>query len=465
MNSKQKTKLSLVNEIIREWSLSCTFHCYPKLFQYKNIPIKLVWFTLFVTFTAFTAFLVYKSLIDYFQYEVVSKIEVINVEELDFPTVTICEMSLFTSKEAETYMEFMWKNITGKDMNDLNEEERIKFGTLSAYIQFAAASLSDSQKSKFGLGQKNFLSCLFNLKECNLTNDFRWFYSTDLGNCLQFNTKSPFKKSILQGNLNGLSLGIGPFQNSNKRLASFANGLRIFIRDDRNEPTLFDEAIYVDNKKLTKISLKKAVSYNQPKPYTNCDDINALKYKSDLVKFFEDTSKAYKQQDCLSLCIQRLVNEKCECNYVGWPIFKTLRSCSNLKDFDCYKKISIHFVTNTKSFKAECLKECPLECESVVYDTEISSIEYESNERLYVDHNNASQSFNNAYLDIYFSSMKYTEIIQTPKINIIDLISNLGGVLGIFLGFSVFSLIEIVEVAAQVMGVLLNGENLIHAQR
>ncbi len=61
--------------------------------------------------------------------------------------------------------------------------------------------------------------------------------------------------------------------------------------------------------------------------------------------------------------------------------------------------------------------------------------------------------------------MKFTEIKQTPKINVIDLISNLGGVLGIFLGFSVFSLIEIVEVAAQVMGVLLNGENLINPQR
>jgi hypothetical protein len=47
-------------------------------------------------------------------------------------------------------------------------------------------------------------------------------------------------------------------------LAAFANGLGIFIKDDLNEPTLFDEAVYVDNKKLTKISLKKVVSYNQP---------------------------------------------------------------------------------------------------------------------------------------------------------------------------------------------------------
>ena len=58
-------------------------------------------------------------------------------------------------------------------------------------------------------------------------------------------------------------------------------------------------------------------------------------------------------------------------------------------------------------------------------------------------------------LNIYFSSMKYTEIRQTPKMNIIDLKSNLGGALGIFLGFSVFSLIEILEVIVKVIGILL----------
>ncbi len=54
-------------------------------------------------------------------------------------------------------------------------------------------------------------------------------------------------------------------------------------------------------------------------------------------------------------------------------------------------------------------------------------------------------------LNIYFAYMRDTKIEQTPKTGIIELISNLGGALGIFLGFSVFSLIEIVEVIAQVI--------------
>jgi len=49
---------------------------------------------------------------------------------------------------------------------------------------------------------------------------------------------------------------------------------------------------------------------------------------------------------------------------------------------------------------------------------------------------------------VYLKAMKYTEISQTAKTSVIDLILNLGGALGIFLGISVFSLVEVVEVLA-----------------
>ena len=44
------------------------------------------------------------------------------------------------------------------------------------------------------------------------------------------------------------------------------------------------------------------------------------------------------------------------------------------------------------------------------------------------------------YLGVYYSSKEYTEIREVPKVTIVDLISLLGGVLGIFLcvGFERF---------------------------
>jgi hypothetical protein len=49
-------------------------------------------------------------------------------------------------------------------------------------------------------------------------------------------------------------------------------------------------------------------------------------------------------------------------------------------------------------------------------------------------------------LNVYFASQEYTEIRETPKMSPFDLISNLGGVLGIFLGLSIFTLAEVMEI-------------------
>ena len=53
-------------------------------------------------------------------------------------------------------------------------------------------------------------------------------------------------------------------------------------------------------------------------------------------------------------------------------------------------------------------------------------------------------------LSIFLPSLEYTEISEIPKITIIDMISGTGGALGIFLGLSIFSFIEIFEILFQI---------------
>jgi len=321
--------------------------------------------------------------------------------------------------------------------------------------------LSDAEKSLFSFGKESFLSCLFSLQPCNITEDIKWFYSLDLGNCFQFNSIPPLKKTILQGELNGLSLTIGPILNSNQNnLNPFSvKGLRLYINEDNHMPTRLDECIFVSPHKQVKVSMKKVVSRNQPKPYTNCEDLDSLEYESDLVKYFKSTSRVYKQQNCLDLCYQRLTIDKCKCHIVGLPLYKSSRICGSLSDFVCYTDIAVQFISNINTIKVECLKDCPLECDSVSYDVEMSSLDIETNAELFTRFNKSIEQYRDfVSLNIYFANLKYTQIEQTPKTSVIELISNLGGALGIFLGFSVFSLIEIVEVIAQVIIVLVKSK-------
>ncbi len=65
-----------------------------------------------------------------------------------------------------------------------------------------------------------------------------------------------------------------------------------------------------------------------------------------------------------------------------------------------------------------------------------------------IDSAQAEKSFVNVY--VYYESLSYTESSETPQMNVIQLLASIGGHLGLFLGVSVFSLAELVEVFIEI---------------
>ena len=65
-----------------------------------------------------------------------------------------------------------------------------------------------------------------------------------------------------------------------------------------------------------------------------------------------------------------------------------------------------------------------------------------------------SLSFN-----VYYSDMRYTSITESPKTSIADLFSQIGGGLGLFVSFSVFTLFEFLEIFILVICGLLTKTN------
>lgn len=47
--------------------------------------------------------------------------------------------------------------------------------------------------------------------------------------------------------------------------------------------------------------------------------------------------------------------------------------------------------------------------------------------------------------EVFYTSLEYTMISQSPRYLFIDLVSSLGGTLGVFLGASLLSLMEVIE--------------------
>lgn len=112
-----------------------------------------------------------------------------------------------------------------------------------------------------------------------------------------------------------------------------------------------------------------------------------------------------------------------KCNYENW---------TNLhNDFD---------------YDTNCFEHCPRECDSIKYEYEPQDL---GGVAAVGDHviplSNSSFS-----ICIYFQDLKYTEISQKPKTTWSDLISKIGGTLGLFIGVRLLSLMEIFQFVIEI---------------
>jgi len=87
-----------------------------------------------------------------------------------------------------------------------------------------------------------------------------------------------------------------------------------------------------------------------------------------------------------------------------------------------------------------CEKQCPMECDSISYSLTIQG------NYLFLD------GLSHVY--IYFPDFYYTSITEQPKTTFDQLISNIGGLLGLFIGGSLMSFFEIFELLISILVIM-----------
>jgi hypothetical protein len=65
----------------------------------------------------------------------------------------------------------------------------------------------------------------------------------------------------------------------------------------------------------------------------------------------------------------------------------------------------------------------------------------------YLSKNNLTEDVNEkgAYMSFYYQNLQYSLLKEIPKTKTFDLASNIGGTLGLFIGVSFISFVEIIE--------------------
>jgi hypothetical protein len=85
-------------------------------------------------------------------------------------------------------------------------------------------------------------------------------------------------------------------------------------------------------------------------------------------------------------------------------------------------------------------------CDSTFYTHSISLAAY---------HNDPATSFR-----VFYSSLKVATISETPKTQLFDLISNIGGIFGLFIGISFVTLFELAEIFIEIIFSIFQRNNI-----
>lgn len=169
----------------------------------------------------------------------------------------------------------------------------------------------------------------------------------------------------------------------------------------------------------------------------------------------------YTRRDCVQICVQKLIIDRFDCYSLNFPKILNVPPCPN--------PMGINFDMS------DCVEQCPHVCSSTSYDLRISYSEYPTSNYM---NNNIRKKVNPVFynwafevdeksnlnsldlardslveLFVYFDEIKYTEITEAPTTTFVDLIASIGGTLGLFIGVSLLSFVELIELILEIIAI------------
>jgi len=213
-NLKEKLKGKFI-----EWATSSTSHGIPNIFRTNNIFIKLMWLLFLIFSSSMCTFMVVRSILDYLNFDVVTKVRVFSEVPSEFPAITICKINPFSDNESVEAM----KDIYMREYPNASRDKLSLENITSVYQTF----LYEAKDHSFGVERRRSLTpditemliyCSFNSNECSYE-DFEPFYMLFYGNCFRFNSGKDYygnKTKVKKVYREGLWAGLQPHSEISK---------------------------------------------------------------------------------------------------------------------------------------------------------------------------------------------------------------------------------------------------------
>lgn len=386
-----------------------------KILHTERLGFKIIWALFSITMIVGCSYFLNKSVLDYLEYNFISSISHRLEQPTEFPTISFCS--------------------TGRLDNSTPIDDIL-------------------------------LDCDFNNENCNSKRYFKSFNDPIYGLCFRFNMgindqgeKFSVFNSFHDGARYGLALKL-------KMISSHLGGIRLSVHNYSTTPiSLKDSGVSVSPGGETYVSVNRVFNIQLDEPYNKClKDVKTFNLNKTLINFISNMNEKYTQNKCNEYCFYLSYLEKsdCECNTSMNDLALLYENCidpynKSTSMYNCTENFRKNF--HKPSIYDKCSNFCPLECDSITYLTSSSYIEYHFDDlekkiendsyfNGFTTYKEVKHSFYLIY--VYYEELKYTLIIQEPKILLDDFIANIGGIIGVFIGCSLLSLIEFAEAIGEI---------------
>jgi hypothetical protein len=457
MENKKNT--SIITEI-KKCAESSSIHALPNIARSEYISIKIIWLVCFLVSLGYCSFGIARNLTNYLSNESNTQFKKGFEGSIDFPTITFCNKNPFKTS-------YDFDHLINETINDFSD-----YQLFYEYVDsLKKAKLGLNKTKLYELSFKNnemLLSCLYENSKC-ANHDFELYHTLSFGNCYKFNsgynengTKIEIKKASLPGRKNALRLELFLGYATNLDFIK-SKGALIFIHDPLVTPLTDIQGINVPLGYEADIVINKQTIKRLGMPYSNCilDTLSPDSYDSDLYKATFVQNKKYEQNFCVQLCRQEFYVKNCQCYSISSPHLEGNNTCSTMNELKCIFEANIQF--NNKSLINVCYDKCPQECETISYNLVTSYADYPS--PFYADlimkfqekFNKSTQFSDISQLkestlavNIYFEDLSYTLIEEVPARTLEQFMADVGGFMGLCIGNSILSFVEIIELILQI---------------
>ncbi|XP_072508332.1 acid-sensing ion channel 3 isoform X1 [Notamacropus eugenii] len=394
----------------------------------------------------------------YGQFHHVTVLDEHESHHLVFPAVTLCNLNPLRRSQI-TPNDLHWAGPALLGLEPRDHADYLKeLGQPPAppgFMPSATYNLSELYARAGHTMDDMLLDCRYRGRPCGPDNFTKIF--TRMGQCYIFNSGSDGAELLSTpkgGAGNGLEIMLTVQQDEylpvwrDSEQTPYEAGIRVQIHSQDEPPTIDQLGFGVAPGYQTFVSCQKQQLLFLPQPWGNCSsvlpdpdfDMGPLDLNPSNPS--PGPRSAYSLSGCRHVCETRFLSRKCGCRMMYMPGSAPI--CSPQQYKDCARPA----LDSMMKKDTTCL--CPSPCASTRYEKELSMVRIPSR----ASASYLAQKFNRSkqyiadnvlVLDIFFEALNYETVEQKKAYEVAALLGDIGGQMGLFIGASLLTILEILD--------------------